>query len=65
MLIDNLVEMQIDNQKPSRDTSSASRRKSHPSRIEKKKLARKKRSSIVFATHAQHKKRNAASKKKS
>ena len=63
--MDNLVEMQIDNQKSSKDTSSVSKRKSHPSGIKKKKLARKNRSSIVFATHIQHKKRKAARKKTS
>jgi hypothetical protein len=64
--MDNFVEMQIDNQKSSKDTSPVSRRKPHPSRIKKKKkLARKNRSSIVFATHIQHKKRKAAGKKTS
>lgn len=65
MLTDGLAEMQIDGQNPGKGTSSASRRKAHPTRIEKKKQARKNRSSIVFATNAQHKKRKATSKKKS
>ena len=62
MLINDHAEMQVDGQK--KNTSSASR-KAHPSRIEKKKQARKNRSSIVFPTNAQHKKRKAANKKKS
>jgi hypothetical protein len=65
MLTDNLAEMQVDGRNPSKDASSASKRKAHPTRIEKKKQARKNRSSIVFATNAQHKKRKAAGKKKS
>jgi hypothetical protein len=64
MLTDSRAEMQMDGQNPSKDTSSASRRKVHSTRIEKKKQARKNRSSIVFATNAQHKKRKATSKKK-
>jgi hypothetical protein len=65
MLTDSLAEMQVDGQNPIKNTNLASRRKTHPTRIEKKKQARKNRSSIVFATNAQHKKRKAAGKKKS
>lgn len=65
VLTDSVAEMQVDSQKPNQDTSSASRSKTHPTRIEKKKRARKHRSSIVFATNPQHKKRKAANKKKS
>ena len=62
ILTNELADMQVDGQNKS--TSSASR-KARPSRIEKKKQARKNKSSIVFPTNAQHKKRKAANKKKS
>jgi hypothetical protein len=59
-----LADMQVDCQNQSKAAGSVSKRKAHPSRIEKKKQARKNRNSIVFATNKQRKKR-VASKQKS
>jgi len=57
-------DMQVDCQSQSKVVGSASKRKAHPSRIEKKKQARKNKNSIVFTTNKQHKKR-VSSKQKS
>jgi len=58
-------EMQVDNQRSSRNAGSTSTPRAHPSRIEKKKARRKAKSSIVFAPSALHKNRKAVGKRKS